>query len=374
MVQVKSIRVGSPKKLQIALLGWIFTWTLLSVSAGQACVICIPYPERTLADRLLENSDIAFIREVADSPYLFVPVEILRGLPSSEPIKIFCDSSTRRKLLVIPDSVLVVARAGATDTWQRVTFADTAYQSFIRDIVLNSNDWQGDLKIQNRVNYFSKLLTSEHPYIQEQAYLEVGRAPYQMIKQVAGEIPKAQIYAFLENLRFIEWHNLYILFLGQSTDPKDQAYIRNQVESAVRFGTTTNLASWVTAFIETHPNSGIEEVESWYFAESNHTGEELEQVMASMSVLGSQQNSDDWWVSPLREEIVRSYGALLKNYPELAGNVARDLSIWQVNAHTDQLSAIQEDKTLLDPSSTYLVDYYLSMAKNFTKINLEKDD
>ena len=71
---------------------------------------------------------------------------------------------------------------------------------------------------------------------------------------------------------------------------------------------------------------------------------------------------------------MRSYGTLLKNYPELAGNVARDLSIWQVNVHTDQLSAIREDKALLDSSSTYLIDYYLSMAKNFTKINLEKED
>jgi len=79
-------------------------------------------------------------------------------------------------------------------------------------------------------------------------------------------------------------------------------------------------------------------------------------------------------VSPLREEIVRSDGALLKNYPQLAGKVARDLSIWQVNAHTEQLSTIREDKTLLDSSSTYLIDYYLSMAKNFTKINLEKED
>lgn len=96
MAQVKSVRVGPPKKLLIALLGWIFTWTLLSASAAQACVICIPYPERTLADRLLDNSEIAFNWEVADSPYLFVPVEILSGLPSSEPIKIFCDSSTRR--------------------------------------------------------------------------------------------------------------------------------------------------------------------------------------------------------------------------------------------------------------------------------------
>jgi len=68
MAQVKSVRVGPPKKLLIALLELIFTWTLLSASAAQACVICIPYPERTLADRLLDNSEIALIWEVSIHP------------------------------------------------------------------------------------------------------------------------------------------------------------------------------------------------------------------------------------------------------------------------------------------------------------------
>lgn len=361
-------------KLLAPFLGVIFILEFLSGSNLEACVICIPYPETTLADRLLESEEIVFVREVPDSPYLFSPVEVLKGPPVSEPIKTFCDSSTRRKLLVIPDSVLVLTRAGTDDSWKRITFADSAYQSFIRAIVANSKDWAGGLNNQNRVHYFSKLLTSEHPYIQEQAYLEVGRAPYRMIKEVAAEIPKQQIYAFLKNLRFVEWHNLYILFLGQSSNQKDHAYIRNQVESAARFGTTTNLSAWVTAFIETHPHSGIEEIESWYFDNGNRTKGELEQVMASMSVLGSQQSSDALWASPLREKIVKSYATLLTNYPAQAGQVARDLSMWKIKAHIEQLSAIQKDKTLLDPSSVHLVDYYLSMASNYTVVNLNRDD
>ena len=356
------------------IIGLILGWTLVSFSAAHACVICIPYPEITLADRLLENEEIIFVREVPESPYLFSPVEVLKGPPVSQPIKTFCDSSTRRKLLVIPDSVLVLARAGADDSWKRITFADSAYQSIIRAIVVNSKDWSGGLNNQNRVHYFSKLLTSEHPHIQEQAYLEVGRAPYQMIKEVAAGIPKEQVYEFLSNLRFVEWHNLYILFLGQSSNQKDHAYIRNQVESAARFGTTTNLSAWVTAFIETHPHSGIEEIESWYFDNGNRTKGELEQVMASMSVLGAQQSSDAIFVTPLREKIVRSYATLLKNYPALAGPVARDLSMWQIKAHIEQLSAIKTDKLLLDPSSVHLVDYYLSMANNYSVVNLDRDN
>ncbi|MGI9569800.1 MAG: hypothetical protein ACR2PH_08710, partial [Desulfobulbia bacterium] len=88
----------------------------------------------------------------------------------------------------------------------------------------------------------------------------------------------------------------------------------------------------------------------------------------------SQQSSDALWESPLREKIVRSYATLLKNYPALAGPVARDLSMWQIKAHIEQLSAIQKDKTLLDPSSVHLVDYYLSMASNYSVVNLDRDN
>lgn len=338
------------------------------VVESQACMICVPYPDSTLADRLLENSGIILARELQNSPYVFSQVETIRGEGASGPIKIFCDSSTRRKLNSFPESAVVLAQKNSNEKWQMVTFADGDYQSFIRDLIQSSSKWADSPGNQGRVSYFTKHLTSEHPQIQEQSYLEVGRAPYGTIKALAKDIPRKQIYEFLGNFRFIEWHSLYILFLGQSSHPDDHAFIRQRVESSVRLTMTTNLAAWLTAFIETNPETGVTEIETWYFSNPGRSKDELEQVMTSMSVLGSLPPLDRLPLFLFREKIVKSYGTLLKNYPEMASRVAKDLAMWQVKAHVDRLSEIQKSKTLVEPSEVYLLDYYLSMAKNYPRM------
>lgn len=345
----------------------IFCTFILQVPSAQACTICVPYPERTLADRLLAHDEIIFAREMDNSPYVFYPVETLRGAEAHGPIKLFCDSSTRRKLLHIPDSAVVLARKSSEEEWRMITFADSSYQPFIRAIVGNASGWLDSPGNGERVRYFSGLLTSEHPQIQEQAYLEVGRAPYSMIKPLAREISREQIYKMLANFRFIEWHSLYILFLGQSNNPDDIAYIRKHIESASRLGMTTNLSAWLTAFIETHPETGLEEVKTWYFSKPGRSKDELEQVITSLSVLGSQENPEDLPFFLLRHNIVDSYALLLDNYPEMAGRVARDLAMWQVRAHVERLTEIRERMPQAEPSEIYQLDHYLSMAPSYSK-------
>lgn len=347
------------------------TWlcaALLHPLSARACAICVPYPERTLADRLLENDEILFAREVEDSPYIFSPIETLRGAEASTPIKLFCDSATRRKLQYIPDSAVVLARKSSADEWRMITFVDSVQQPFIRALVEHGGAWGDTPDYGERVHYFSTLLTSEHPQIREQAYLEVGRAPYSMIKPLAREVSRKQIYELLANFRFIEWHSLYILFLGQSDHPNDRAYLRKQAESSARLGLTTNLAAWLTAFIEAHPETGLEEVVQWYFSNSDRSKAELEQVMTSLSVLGSQKTSADLPFFLLRDKIIRSYATLLDNYPEMAGRVARDLAMWQVRAHIERLTEISKQMTPADPSAVHQLDYYLSMAHRYPNL------
>lgn len=335
---------------------------------AQACQICVPYPDSTLADRLLENSGIIFARELQNSPYMFFQVETIRGEGTTTSIKMFCDSSTRRKLKTYPESVVVLAQKNSDDKWQMVTFADSDYQSFIRTLIQSSSKWADVSGNRGRVDYFARYLTSEHPQIQEQAYLEVGRAPYGTIKALAKDIPREQIYEFLGNIRYIEWYSLYILFLGQSSHPDDHAFIRQRVESSVRLTMTTNLAAWLTAFIETNPKTGVTEIETLYFSKPGRTRDELEEVMTSLSVLGSQPPLSKLPLFLYRKKIVKSYGTLLKNYPEMASRVAKDLAMWQVKAHVERLTEIQKANTLVEPSEVYLLDYYLSMAKNYTRM------
>lgn len=353
----------SLKSLTLCLIGCLISAAALLSSAAHACVICIPYPETTLADRLLENEAIVFAREVDNAPYTFYPVEVLRGEPLSDPVKLFCNSSIRRKLQALPEGVVVIARKGGEE-WQPITFAEGDYKTFIRTIVSRGEKWEGSPSAQDRLDYFSSLLTSDESDIREQAYLEVGRAPYATIKALADKVPTEQIHAYLANFRFIEWHNLYILMLGQSTNPNDRLYIKSQFESGARLGTTVNLGAWVTAFIEAYPDIGVKEVEKRYFVNRNRSSDELAQVLTSMSILGSQPVGADLPHFPFREEIVGSYGKLLENYPAMAGRVAKDLTRWKVAAHVDRLEEIRGDTSLLDASSTYLVDQYIAAARS----------
>ena len=89
--------------------------------------------------------------------------------------------------------------------------------------------------------------------------------------------------------------------------------------------------------------------------------------MTSLSVLGSQQTSEDLPVFLLRDRIVSSYATLLDNYPEMAGRVARDLAMWQVGAHIERLTEIRQQMTQAEPAEIYQLDLYLSMARSYPK-------
>ena len=157
--------------------------------------------------------------------------------------------------------------------------------------------------------------------------------------------------------------------LGQSNHPDDQAYIRMKFENAAHYGLNTNLSAWVTAFVEAYPNTGIHEIEALYFSDKDRTPDELKEVCKGLSVLGSEGGIP--YKSEIihrRRRIVRSYATLLDNHPVMAGEVARDLTKWKIQALVDPLSNIINDGSMLHLSSIFAVKYYLSKAHRFPKI------
>jgi hypothetical protein len=156
--------------------------------------------------------------------------------------------------------------------------------------------------------------------------------------------------------------------LGQSHHPDNRKYIRMKFETAARYGFKTNLSAWVTAFFEANPNTGINEIEALYFGNKDRTLDELEEVCKALSVLGSEGGIyRNLRIIHRRHRIVRSYSVLLKNHPVMAGQVAKDLTLWKIQALVECLSNIIENESMLHPSSIFAVKYYLSMAHRFPK-------
>jgi hypothetical protein len=157
--------------------------------------------------------------------------------------------------------------------------------------------------------------------------------------------------------------------LGQSRHPDDMAYIRNKVEAAAAYGSKINLSAWVSAFIEMNPDTGVEEIENLYFSGQRRTPGELQEVCKSLSTLGSE---DGMRVSreliERRNRIVRSYASLLENHPQMAGLVARDLTVWQVRALVEQLELIRETESALEPNTKMAINHYLSISGRFPAV------
>ena len=332
-------------------------------------MICVPLPKTTHADLLLEHDSVILAREKAGEPYSFYAVEVLQGRPGPQDIEVFIPSNTLRRLRTSSEDAVVLMRRNADTEWQYMAYADPEYQQFIRAILSNSGRWNGVRDRSGRIAFFAGYLTRDHRSIREQAYLEVGRAPYAAIKAIAGSVPREQIREFLTNWQLIKWHGLYILMLGQSRHAADRDLIYKQVQNAARFGFTINLAAWVTAFIEARPDTGIEEIEALYFKTGSRTRDELEEVLKGLSVLGSEAAmTADPGIANRQRRIVESYAVLLDHYPMMAGWVARDLTSWQLRALVDRLSRIKKNAATLDPGSIFAVTYYLSAAERFPAV------
>ena len=334
-----------------------------------ACMICVPYPKTTLADLLMDKVSVVFAREKIGKPYFFYALEVLKGAIGGDDFEAYIYSADRRRLNKNLEDVAVFGKNDSGDDWQYLEYADREYQAFVREIVLQADSWQKFKVSTRRIDFFAERLTSSNPRILEQAYLEVGRAPYSSIKGIAGSIPRRQIREFLANWRLIEWHSLYILMLGQSRHPDDRAYIQNKLKNYARHQITRNLSAWVTAFVESQPDSGVEEVKRLFFSTRDRTQDELEEVVKGFSVLGSEGGIPfKPEIVDRRHRIVKSYATLLDNYPTMAGLVAKDLINWKIRALVPRLSRIKNGETILDPSSLFAVDYYLSMASKFPAI------
>jgi hypothetical protein len=332
-------------------------------------MICFAFPKITLADELEKRESVILAREKIGKPYFFYPIEVLKGAIDGDGFEAFIYSPDRLKLSKNLEDAAVFGKKHSGGDWRYIAYGDREYQAFVREIILQADSWQKFNGSLRRIDFFAERLTNSNPRIREQAYLEVGRAPYSSIKRIAGSIPRRQIREFLANWRLIEWHSLYILMLGQSRHPDDRAYIRTKLENYAQYQITLNLSAWVTAFIESQPDFGVEEIEKLYFSTRDRNQDELKEVLKGLSVLGSEGGIHfKPEIIDRRHRIIKSYATLLDNYPIMAGLVAKDLTNWKIRALAPQLSRIKNGEQILDPSSLFAVDYYLSMASKFPPI------
>ena len=80
-------------------------------SAALACIVCLPYPETTHADKLLASDAVALAREDSSQPFSLAAVEILKGAVRGELTDMFLPSAIRRQLMSKPGDRIVLVEA-----------------------------------------------------------------------------------------------------------------------------------------------------------------------------------------------------------------------------------------------------------------------
>lgn len=333
-------------------------WLMGLAGAAHACLICVPYPERTAADVLIDSATVVLAREHPDKPFSYTPVEVLKGNADGAEIELLLDSATRRILTVHPERAVVLVQKRAGEHWRSLGLADADVEGLVRQILAVNSPWQPlESDHQGRLMFFAPLLGHANPWIRELAYLEVGRAPYGEIKRLSAMVSPGDIRAFLRNDRYLEWHALAILMLAQTGNAQDRAYIAETFHTHQRLGFTTNLAAWATASIEFEEGAVISMIEERYFRNNTRTKEELVEVMKALSVHGSDGHTH------LRDRITASYGVLLDVHPAMASYVAKDLLAWQRWDLTAVLSTILAAQADVDPLGAYMIELYVSQAQ-----------
>ena len=131
---------------------------LTSATALHACQACIPYPQETTADYLIDADTIVFARENPERPFTFTATELLKGA-AVEDIDLFLNSSTRRLLAADEERVVVLVRSD-DGAWRSLGIADGEYQQVVQRIVVFASEWSGVEGQQRRLQFFVDLFAS----------------------------------------------------------------------------------------------------------------------------------------------------------------------------------------------------------------------
>ncbi|MFN7333287.1 MAG: hypothetical protein ACK5ST_01660 [bacterium] len=243
-----------------------------------------------------------------------------------------------------------------------------ALETVVRRILAAGPSWKGPDALNQRMEFFLKLVGHPDSRIHELAYLELGRAPYPMVRQLGRIVPREAIEPMLQERRYYEWRGLAILLMAQGDSEADRQYIRESFQAAERFAVVTHLAAWAAAAIEVDADSTLDQIEEKYFGQGDRTPEELKAIFSALSMHGSLEEF------ALRDRIVVCYGRLLERLPELAPQVAADMHAWKRNELSGALAHVLEHRQdAMDQAGIIKVQRYLRSVKVAVSTGLPHD-
>jgi len=334
---------------------WLALLPLFWIGAAGACQICIPLPERTLADRLLDSDAVVLAREDASRPFHYQAVETLFGEPGDAPIDLFLHSQARRTLAASPDRAMVLTHSPREGSWSTLGFTTPEFERVLRGVLAQVGRWRPrETDNRERLNWFAPLLGHPDKRLHELAYLEIGRAPYAEIRRLAPRIAAETLEEMLDAPKYLEWRSLAILLLGESDQEHDQARVRKTIADKAGLRSTANLSAWATALVALDGEAGIDQLARLYASGPGRSREELDAVVQALSVHAN--------ASPaLRGPVAAVYRRMLEHQPAMAPAMVHDLIAWRRWDFAERIRSIRQARAD-DPLAAYALGLYLRLA------------
>jgi len=334
---------------------WAALLPALWAGPAGACQICVPLPERTLADRLLGSDAVVLAREDTARPFHYQAVATLFGKPGDAPIDLFLHSQARRVLAADPERAMVLAHDPRDGSWSPLGFNTPEFEQVLRGILARSGQWRPrEAANRERLLWFVTLLGHPDTRLHELAYLEIGRAPYAEIRRLAPRIDRGTLQEMLDDPRYLEWQSLAILMLGESSQEQDRRRVRETLAGKARVGNSTHLAAWATALVAVDGSAGIEQLASLYAADPGRGRDELEAVVQALSVHAKA-------TPELRGPVADAYQLMLQRQPAMAPAMVHDLIAWKRWDFAPRIREIRQ-VSAADPLAAYALGLYLRLA------------
>jgi hypothetical protein len=330
----------------------LFAALLVFVSLdAAACPLCLGAFQQSTAQQLVDLQHAVLALPAADGSSYRV-VEVIKGeRPSSGTVG---GAAVHLKVAATGNKeTLLLARDDTWPMWAAFGTIGAEHASWLRQLAagkrwieMGADEWRA------RVSLMLPYLENPEPLVAEIAHGELATAPYAALLTIKSRIAASSVRRWLGDPALLSRQSLYLLLLGIAGDATDAVRLESRLDAAWQAGDATSLGSLIAADLQLRGPARVAWVDEHYLRDRKRATREIEAALLALSVHGNANG-----VIP-RARVIQSYRAFMKERPDIAGFVARDLAAWQYwDAVPEYVALMKSDIRQQYPSRLAIVGY-----------------
>lgn len=196
-------------------------------------------------------------------------------------------------------------------------------------------------------------IESADPLLAEIAYGELSRAPYCLMRGLAGARDPGEVLSWLDDPELDGRRAAYTLLLGVVGGPAEAGEIDTRLAGLLATHGSDNLAALLAADLEIGGPARLDQIGRTYLRDKTRNLAEIEAALLALSVHGSANA-----IIP-RSAVVAAYADFVVAHPAMAGFVIPDLAAWGAFEPAGVIAEAFASGAIRDPASRALVSSYL---------------